>query len=380
MQQSIFSLLTPDRIISAAESFTGKSFDGTITPYNSYVNRVFGLTGEDGTDFIIKFYRPGRWTKEAVAEEHQFLKDCKEAEVPVVAPLSSAGFPEKTTGTFMCSRNLISETPSTAFYYAVFPRLRARTFDIYTDEDWIRTGRAIGRMHLAGQKRSAPHRLQCTPQQTTIPYITMLLEQNLVTPVLQHEFTGICSSALDYVLEAYASVFGEADENGMYHTAAFRRIHGDCHRGNILEQFVSQSPASADTEDTSSITLIDFDDMMTGPAVQDLWLLLPGYRKDSERELELLLKGYEEFICPDGNGGSSSTGTVPGIRRQLRLIEPLRFMRNIYFIAWTAVQRNDEGFSKRYPEWGSKAFWETEIEDLKTQLGVLEEEYNEETD
>ncbi|HAH61806.1 MAG TPA: hypothetical protein DCL73_06890, partial [Treponema sp.] len=108
---------------------------------------------------------------------------------------------------------------------------------------------------------------------------------------------------LDYVLDAYAAVFGEADDHGVYHTEAFRRIHGDCHRGNILEQFTSPSPSSADTEDSSIITLIDFDDMMTGPAVQDLWLLLPGYRRDSEHELELLLKGYEEFISPDDDAG-----------------------------------------------------------------------------
>jgi Ser/Thr protein kinase RdoA (MazF antagonist) len=370
MEQHIFSSLTPDIILNCAESFSGIRFDGTIVPYNSYVNRVFGLTDEDGGGYVIKFYRPGRWTKEAIEDEHTFLNDCAAAEVPVVPPLEGADKQGVTTGTYTAG--------GIPVYYALFPRLRARTFDIYTDNDWVRTGRAIGRMHLAGQKRDAPHRLQCTPQQTTIPYITMLLEQNLVTPDLQQEFTDICSSALDYVLDAYAAVFGEADENGMYHTAAFQRIHGDCHRGNILEQISLKSPASADTEETSSITLIDFDDMMTGPVVQDLWLLLPGYRKESEHELELLLEGYEEFMCPDDNAGNNITGAVPGIRRQLRLIEPLRFMRNIYFLAWTAVQRDDEGFAERNPDWGSRAFWETEIEDLKTQLGVLEEEYDEE--
>lgn len=361
-----FSSLTPDSILSAAENFTGEKFDGTITPYNSYVNRVFGLTGEDGRDYVIKFYRPGRWSRDAVLDEHKFLADCSAAEVPVVPPLSSSlSGDEATVGS------------AEGLYFAVFPRLRARTFDIYTDEDWVRTGRAVGRMHIAARDRTAPHRLQCTPQQTTIPYITMLLNQNLVTPELQQEFTGVCGDALDYVLDAYAAVFGEADDHGVYHTEAFRRIHGDCHRGNILEQFTSPSPSSADTEDSSIITLIDFDDMMTGPAVQDLWLLLPGYRRDSEHELELLLKGYEEFISPDDDAGDGiRTARAPEIRRQLRLIEPLRFMRNIYFLAWTAVQRNDEGFSARNPGWGTKAFWETEIEDLKTQLRVLEEEYD----
>jgi Ser/Thr protein kinase RdoA (MazF antagonist) len=364
MSTNLFSSLTPDNILNAAELFTGIKFDGTITPYNSYVNRVFGLAAEDGSSYIIKFYRPGRWSKDAILDEHTFLTDCSAAEVPVIPPLSSPVV--QTTAGF-----------SEGLYFAVFPRLSARTFDIYTEMDWMRTGRAIGRMHLAALKNQAPHRLQCTPQQTTIPYIRMLLEHNLVTPELQQEFTSICNNALDYVLDSYASVFGEADENGIYHTAGFQRIHGDCHRGNILEQFISPSPASDETKDNSIITFIDFDDMMTGPAVQDLWLLLPGYRKDSQHELELLLNGYEQFICPDNTAANSidSTG-IPGIRRQLHLIEPLRFMRNIYFLAWTAVQRSDEGFAARYPQWGTKAFWETEIEDLKTQLNILENEYD----
>jgi Putative homoserine kinase type II (protein kinase fold) len=363
MKQNFFSTLTPDIIIDCAESFSGLRFDGTIVPYNSYVNRVFGLTADDGSEYVIKFYRPGRWTREGIEEEHTFLSDCVQSEVPAVPPLGDQTQTGETVGTFNAG--------GLPVYYALFARLRARTFDIYTEEDWIRTGRAVARMHLAGQKRTAPHRLQCTPQQTTIPYINALLEQNLVTPVLQREFTGVCSSALDYVLDAYASVFGEADENGIYDNAGFSRIHGDCHRGNILEH-----GATAESS-VSSITFIDFDDMMNGPAVQDLWLLLPGYKSGSEREIELLLNGYEEFIRPDETQVcAGSCFSPPDVRRQLRLVEPLRFMRMIYFLSWTAAQYNDEGFSARYPEWGCKAFWETEIEDLRTQLSVLEDEYS----
>jgi Ser/Thr protein kinase RdoA (MazF antagonist) len=368
MQQNVFSSLTPDLIISAAETFTGNRFDGTITPYNSYVNRVFGLTDESGGEYIIKFYRPGRWDAGAIIDEHQFLADCAENEVPVIPPLISpqTALPENTES----NNNGTASTLGNAYglYFALFPRLRARTFDIYSDGDWIRTGRAVGRMHRAAQLHEAPHRLQCTPQQTTIPYITMLLEHNFVTPELQQEFTTVCNNALDYVLDAYAACFGEADEDGIYHTTSFRRIHGDCHRGNILEQSISPSPADIDAEDTLTITFIDFDDMMSGPAVQDLWLLLPGYVKDSQHELNLLLEGYEQFI-PEAE-------TTVSLRSEIRLIEPLRFMRHIYFLAWTGMQYYDKGFTSRNPLWGTKAFWEKEIEDLKTQLHVLENEYN----
>ena len=353
MVQAAFTHLSPDIILSCAESFSGLHFDGMITPYNSYVNRVFGLTDENGADYVIKFYRPGRWTKDAVQDEHDFLNDCALAEVPVIPPLYGCGDGSRTVGTYML--------PDAECLFALFPRLRARTFDIYTDDDWIRTGRAAGRMHCAAVKRNAPYRLQCSPQKTTEPYISALLSRGLVTDELVPDFVNVCNDALDYIEDAFAQCFGEADADGIYHTDAFHRIHGDCHRGNILEQFASPSPADPDTQDTGTVTFIDFDDMMTGPSIQDLWLLLPGYRSDSVKEMNLLLEGYEEFM--------------PFDRKQLRLIEPLRFMRNIYFLAWTAVQHDDEGFSERYPGWGTKAFWEKEIEDLRTQEKVLENEY-----
>ena len=348
----LFSELTPDLILEAAEKFTGSHFDGTIFPYNSYVNRVFGITDDDDNDFVIKFYRPGRWTVDSILDEHCFLLDCAESEVPVVSPLRYSGTADVSVSTTL---GQIS-----GLYFALFPRLRARTFDIYNDDDWIRTGRAVGRMHLAAEKRISLNRLQCSPQQTTENYIRLMLREKLVTPELVRSFTEVCDRALDYIEDEYTSLFGEPDENGLYHTPLFHRIHGDCHRGNILEQFLSSS-------ENSIITLIDFDDMMTGPAIQDLWLLLPGLRADSMRELNLLLEGYTEFA-----GDSAEIE----IRRQIRLIEPLRFMRNIYFLAWTGIQHKDTGFLARNPGWGTKAFWEREIESLNTQLEVLKEEYD----
>ena len=408
---ALFESLSPLEIISAAEKHTGRIMDGTITPYNSYVNRVYGVRGEDGSDYIVKFYRAGRWTAEQILEEHRFLLDCKEAEIPVVAPIQSEGagdFSANPGGTTSpdasanpgaipspdASANpggatspdasvnpgpvptipTLSRTES-GLLYTVFPRLRARTFDIYCEDDWIRTGRAIGRLHAAAAKRSAPHRLQCSSRKTTEPYIRSLLDKKLIDPQLEEAFMDICDQALDYIEYAWESCFGKADASGLYHSPLFTRIHGDCHRGNILEQFVSPSPAPVtgrSTTDTASgeqsvITLIDFDDMMTGPAIQDLWLLLPGYRKDSSKEFNLLCEGYEEF---------APAALAQSLFTQRRLIEPLRFMRNIYFLAWTAIQHADTGFEERNPGWGSKSFWEKELQDLTQQLRVLEAEYD----
>lgn len=312
-----FENLTPDIIFDAVEKHCGIFLDGSMTPYNSYINRVFGVTDEDENSFIVKFYRPLRWTAEAIRDEHTFLFDCAEAEIPVVPPLLSK------TGESLGT--------ASGFLFAVFPRCRARTFDITSDESWIRTGSVIGRMHQAGKKRSAKYRLNCTPNDTTSRYIEFLLENNLVHPDCRDDFKQICTEAMLSIMPLFDSV-------------STHRIHGDCHRGNILEN-------------TSGIILLDFDDMMCGPAIQDLWLLLPGHLEDSMKEMNLIIEGYEQFCDFDHNS--------------LALVEPLRFMRHIYFLNWCATQKDDPGFSSRYPDWGNRAFWITETEDLASQLAYI---------
>lgn len=316
-----FERLDPDRILNAVETHTALFLDGTLAPYNSYVNRVFGVTDEDENRYIAKFYRPGRWSREAILEEHRFLADCAEAEIPIVPPM--AGKSGSTLG------------ESEGFFFAVFPRVRARSFDIVCDEDWIRVGRVIGRLHAAGKARKAVSRLRLTPEATTAKYISDILSHRLVHPDCLDDFSRVCDGALS----AIEPLFDALDAGSL------QRIHGDCHRGNIL------CPAE------SEIILLDFDDMMTGPAVQDLWLLLPGHLEESMKEMNLMLEGYEEFSAFD--------------RRTLALVEPLRFMRHIYFLNWCAIQREDEGFAERNPGWGSRSFWITETEDLSAQLDWL---------
>jgi Ser/Thr protein kinase RdoA (MazF antagonist) len=325
--QPDFMNLTPDLVMDAVESHTGLFLDGTLVPYNSYVNRVFGVTDEDENKYIVKFYRPGRWAANAILDEHAFLADCAEADIPVVAPLALA-------------RGLLSPADTAnitlgehkGFLFALFPRVRARSFDIYGDDDWIRVGRVVGRLHVAGAKRAAPSRLSMTPADTTARYVDSILENRLVHPDCLDDFARICREAIGTITERFDALAGG---KGI-------RIHGDLHRGNLLDR----------GED--GISIIDFDDMMTGPAIHDLWLLLPDHLENSMREMNLLLEGYEEFRDFD--------------RRTLELVEPLRFMRHIYFLAWCAVQRNDAGFAERNPDWGTKAFWITETEDLSAQL------------
>ena len=221
-----------------------------------------------------------------------------------------------------------------SFLFALFPRTGGRTFEPETDEDYLRLGSLLGRCHAVGAKGQAPDRLRCDPHATTAVYVQELLSDGLVHPKWRDDFAVVCEETLQLITPLFADV-------------PHQRIHGDCHRGNIIDR-----PGEG-------LVLIDFDDMMVGPAVQDLWLILPGLLKDARRELHVVLEGYSQFASLDP--------------RTLGLIEPLRFMRMIYFLAWRARQRNDFWFRESFPDWGNEAFWITEIEDLRTQRGVIAE-------
>ena len=325
-----FDLLGPAEIVRAAETALGLRLDGTVSAYPSYINRVYGLRREDGGELVAKFYRPGRWSPEALAEEHRFVRDCAEAELPVAAPLELAG------GGSLGELRLEVETGGeTAIRFALYPKMGGRNFDAERDEDWLRLGALVGRCHAVGALGRAEHRPTCDPVLLTVPLAQGLLDQGLVHPKLEDEFADLCSETLESIIPLFQPI-------------AYGRIHGDCHRGNILDR-----PGEG-------LMLIDFDDMMTGPAVQDLWLLLPDRAGLCVRELELLIEGYEPFSRFD--------------RRELALIESLRFMRMVYFLAWRSRQRGDAWFAREFPDWGGEAFWIRELEDLRDQARVIGQE------
>lgn len=335
-----FAPLTPHLVIAAVEAFFDISLDGTVERYASYVNRVYGLRSTQGEHLVAKFYRPGRWSMDAIEAEHRFLQELAAAEVPVVAPLADEegdtlfeievdpadGDPgDAPTGA--------SDAPA-AFTFALFPRRGGRNFDVESDEDWFRLGSIVGRMHVVARRDDAPERLPVDPAGWTGTFVDELLGTGngrrdlVVHPDCAAEFEEVARRAISAIEPRFSGLPGH-------------RLHGDCHRGNILDR-----PGEG-------LLLIDFDDMMMGPAVQDLWLLLPDHADDSRRELTMLLDGYEQFSVFD--------------RGQIELIEPLRFMRMIHFLAWRARQRHDHWFAEQFPHWGSKAFWITEIEDLSEQ-------------
>ena len=325
-----FDLLSPDLILDAVESAFDVFLTSVVTPYSSYINRVYGLETDDGERFVVKFYRPDRWTTNAILEEHRFITDCVEAELPVVSPITNAAGSTLQCAVAMDDEGITDE--GARFFFALFPHRGGRQFDAERDEDWIRLGSVVARLHQVGKMRTAPSRRIFTPAETTSRQLEELRTGGVVHPDVAPEFFGI----VDSVLERISPGFDGLDA---------QRIHGDCHRGNILDR-----PGEG-------LMLIDFDDMLTGPVVQDIWLLLPDYAESAYRELELIMEGYEQFARFD--------------RATLRLVEPLRFMRMIHYLAWASRQRFDGRFRESFPDWGGKAFWIKEVEDLQVQERVI---------
>jgi Ser/Thr protein kinase RdoA (MazF antagonist) len=326
MVTGLFDLLSPDAAMRAVERAYGVALDGTMESYPSYVNRVYGLRTEDGERLVAKFYRPGRWSRAAIEDEHAFLLDCAAAEIPVIAPRPGSD------GATLQEASAGEDGRAQAFLFALFPRVGGRTFEPETRDDFLRLGSLLGRCHEVGARRAAEHRSVCSPGLLTAGFVDELLADRLVHPECADAFRAVCDETLGLIGPAFDGVRP-------------CRIHGDCHRGNIIDR-----PGSG-------LALIDFDDMMSGPVVQDLWLVLPGKAADSRREIETLLEGHEQFCGFD--------------RTTLRLVEPLRFMRMIYFLAWRARQRNDYWFREHFPQWGTEAFWIKETEDLREQAEVV---------
>lgn len=318
-----FDELNPELAIESIREAFNLDLEGVWIPYPSYVNRVYGLRSIEGRDFVAKFYRPGRWTTEAIREEHAFLAELAEAEIPVASPL-----PDSDGDTLPALVLETGDGGEIQFPFALFPRRGGMGFDAETDEDWLRLGRLAGRVHTVGALRSAEHRVSFQPGLLS-SYLRELELEGLPHPECRAEFFQAVEEAriiLDPLL-AESRIF---------------RIHGDFHRGNILDR-----PGEG-------LLLMDFDDMAMGPAVQDLWLLLPGPSDECRREFNLILEGYEEFR--------------PFDPEERALIEPLRFLRMIHYLAWQARQRRDSGFLRHFPDWGSRAFWIKETEDLRDQL------------
>jgi len=310
-----FPLLTPDIILQLAEQQLHCRCQAICRQLNSYINRVYELQTVDGQGLIIKFYRPGRWSRKAIEEADQFTLELQEQEIPVVAPL------------------LLSNGTSLAQYkkivFSIFPKTGGRFLDEFSEEQWLAIGRLLGRMHQAGSSQAADHRETLHPQKTTAAQVDFLTGSDFMPPHLRDSFRHICSELITLITPLFAN-------------KETIRLHGDCHFANLIHR-----PGQG-------FFLIDFDDMINGPPIQDVWMLFPSYHQESLPEIELFLEGYQTFR--------------PFDRSSLCLIEPLRAMRYIHYAAWCAHQSVDTGFIRQNPDWGSELYWQEEINDLAKQV------------
>ena len=264
-----YAQLSPQLVLDALES-VGHRCDGRVLALNSYENRVYQIGIEDADPVVAKFYRPARWSDAAILEEHAFAFELAVAEIPVVAPLKQIGESLHT---------------HQGFRFAVFPRRGGRWPELSStvDREWV--GRFLGRIHSVGRAGRFQDRPRLEARVLGRESRDFVLELDLMPDYLATKYADLTEELLCEV---------ELQTSG-WCGAPLGRILGDCHRGNIL--WTDLGPH-----------FVDLDDCLTGPAIQDLWMLLAGDAQEIAKELRDLLAGYEQFQAFD--------------RRELALIEP----------------------------------------------------------
>ncbi len=321
-ETQFFFEITPEKVLQSVED-AGYLCTGRCTAMGSFENRVYDVEidleglppAQTMSDRfrIVKFYRPGRWTEAQILEEHGFLKDLVEQEIPVVAPL-----PFKDGST-------LRKDASSGIYYTLFPRVGGRSPDELDKEQLTRIGRLLARIHQVGAMSPALHRIELNEKTYGSDHINYLRTAKVMSPGLWPRYEAAAQRVIDTFKNGYAEL-------------PKQRIHGDCHFGNLL--WGPQGPF-----------FLDFDDFVMGPAVQDFWLMIPGHDEEARGKLRILLDGYQELRdLPMGS---------------LRWIEPLRGLRLIHFAAWISHRWNDPAFPKAFPQYGGDRYWEDQIHNLE---------------
>ncbi len=321
-----FAALNPDLIIDSVEAL-GLQSDARIFALNSYENRVYQIGMENpatyGPKIIGKYYRPNRWSNEQIQEEHDFTRELAQLEIPVVAPLQ---FNQNSLHTF---KN---------FRFSLCPQKGGRTAELDNSEhlEWI--GRFLGRIHLAGASKSFNTRPTISVQDFAIDSAQFLLSNNFIPDYLLEAYQTLSDDLIKLLKQRFNEV-----------TSQFIRLHGDCHSGNIL--WTDNGPH-----------FVDFDDCRSGPAIQDIWMLLSGDRNEQQQQLNHVLDGYFEFaeLAPS----------------ELRLVEPLRTLRLMHYASWLAKRWTDPSFPMNFPWFNTPNYWEQHILELREQFSLLQETEN----
>jgi len=316
-----YDALAPEVVLDAVEQYGGRC-TGALLALNSYENRVYRVGREDAPPVVAKFYRPGRWSEAQLREEHAFLQELAEAEIPVVPPI--AGPNGDTLQRFH------------GFFLSLSPFQPGRAPELNSDTDREILGRFLGRLHRVGQSERFAARPRLTIELFGRRALALLLASPFVPPELRDN-VRVLSEQLLVRIEAIFETVGPIPH---------LRLHGDCHLSNIL--WGDYGPY-----------FVDFDDCLTGPAVQDLWMLLAGDREDAQEQLAPVLAGYTQFMNFDPI--------------ELLLIEPLRTLRQLRYNAWIAERWEDPAFPHNFPWFPTQRHWETFVLTLREQLAALDE-------
>ena len=315
-----FAQLQPDDILEALEQ-VGYLSDGRFLALNSYENRVYQIGIEDDTPVVAKFYRPGRWSDASILEEHSFTKELADQEIPVVAPLEHDGKTLHHCGPFRLS---------------VSPRRGGRAPDL-DDADLLRQlGRLVARIHLVGGSSEFNHRPSVDIESYGDESADFLLANDFIPSELADVYEGVVDHLLDTVVACY-------DRAGNVRQI---RLHGDFHPGNVLVN-------------RDRLHIVDLDDARSGPAVQDLWMFLSGDKQEQQPQLTQLLEGYEEFRLFDA--------------RELNLIEALRSLRIMHYVAWLARRWDDPAFKVAFPWFNTGRYWDEHLLALREQTALMQE-------
>jgi len=313
-----YSSLSPDLILNAIESL-GQHCSGSLLALNSYENRVYQVGMDDGAPLIAKFYRPERWSDAAILEEHQFSAELLSYEIPVIAPLVIA---DATLHHYE------------GFRFALFPRMGGRALELDNPDHLEWMGRFIGRFHAVSATRKFQHRMTLNVESYAVVPYQFLLNNDFIPESIRHNYCLVMDNLITIMQEILATV-GHIDHI---------RLHGDCHAGNILWHDARPH-------------IVDLDDCLMGPAIQDIWMLLSGNASQMNMQLDKILDGYCEFH--DYNPA------------ELHLIETLRTLRMIHYSGWLAKRWEDPAFPLNFPWFHTPRYWENHLQHLKEQEELL---------